>query len=86
LTTIALPLSACIPYKISSLHKPKLLVARATFPAVLDKLATHFDVHPNQDDFVYSRGQLLEKLQGCQAALPAAVSGLTRSFLRPVRD
>ncbi len=46
--------------------KPKLLVARATFPEVLDKLALHFDLQSNQDDVIFSREQLLAHLQGKQ--------------------
>jgi glyoxylate/hydroxypyruvate/2-ketogluconate reductase len=46
--------------------KPKLLVARATFPEVLDKLAAHFDVQANQDDVIFTRAQLIENLQGKQ--------------------
>jgi glyoxylate/hydroxypyruvate/2-ketogluconate reductase len=46
------------------MQKPKLLVARATFPAVLDKLTAHFDV----EDTLYTPAQLREKLQGCVAA------------------
>jgi gluconate 2-dehydrogenase len=43
--------------------KPAVLVARAVFPAVLDKLALHFDIVSNQDDVLWSPAQLITKLQ-----------------------
>jgi len=44
--------------------KPRILVARAIFPDVLDYLSQHFEVESNQSDTVWSPEQLIEKLQG----------------------
>jgi gluconate 2-dehydrogenase len=44
--------------------KPKVLVARAVFPEVLDRLAHHFDVESNQEDRIFSAEELKQKLQG----------------------
>jgi gluconate 2-dehydrogenase len=44
--------------------KPKLLVARAIFPEVLERLAQHFELVTNQDDESWSPAQLLQQLQG----------------------
>ncbi len=49
--------------------KPKLLIARAIFPEVIQKLEQYFDVEPNQRDEPFSREQLIQKLQGKSAAL-----------------
>ena len=47
---------------------PKLLMARAVFPEVLDRLSTYFEVQANQADTVWSKAELIERLQGKQAA------------------
>ena len=44
--------------------KPKILIARAIFPAVIDRLKQHFEVESNQLDDVPSKAQLIEKLRG----------------------
>jgi gluconate 2-dehydrogenase len=46
------------------MSKPKVLVARAIFPETIDRLAQHFEVESNQADAVWSKAQLIEKLQG----------------------
>ncbi len=42
----------------------KVLVARAVFPEVLEALRAHFEVESNRDDTVWSKSQLIERLQG----------------------
>ncbi len=44
--------------------KDKILVARAIFPDILERLVEHFDVESNQDDAVWNKAHLIEKLQG----------------------
>jgi glyoxylate reductase len=44
--------------------KPKILMARATFPDVLAQLEQYFDVESNQQDRIFSAGELHEKMQG----------------------
>jgi gluconate 2-dehydrogenase len=53
--------------------KPKLLMARAVFPDVIDALREHFDVEANQEDILFSEDMLIAKLQG-KDALYAATS------------
>jgi len=43
--------------------KPPVLVARAVFPEVLQRLAEHFDVTANQDDLAWSPHELADRLQ-----------------------
>lgn len=43
--------------------KPRILVARAIFPEVLERLKQHFDVEPNPADELLSKAQLTEKLR-----------------------
>jgi gluconate 2-dehydrogenase len=47
---------------------PKLLMARAVFPEVLERLSAHFEVQANQADTVWSKAELTERLKGKQAA------------------
>lgn len=47
---------------------PKLLMARAAFPEVLERLSLHFEVQANQADTVWSKAELTERLKGKQAA------------------
>ncbi|MFT4194318.1 2-hydroxyacid dehydrogenase [Ottowia sp.] len=46
--------------------RPSILIARAIFPEVVDKLAAHFDVEANQADEIWPREQLIQRLQGKQ--------------------
>jgi glyoxylate reductase len=43
--------------------KPKILVTRAVFPEVIDRLQQHFDVESNQEDRVFSADELMAKLR-----------------------
>lgn len=51
------------------MDKPRVLVARAIFPQVLDRLREHFDVEANPDDRIYEHAELIRRLQGKQGAL-----------------
>jgi gluconate 2-dehydrogenase len=42
----------------------KVLVARAVFPEVLQRLARHFEVDANPDDRIYDATELAQRLQG----------------------
>jgi gluconate 2-dehydrogenase len=44
--------------------KPKVLVARAVFPDVVERLAQLFDVESNQEDRIFSADELNEKMRG----------------------
>jgi gluconate 2-dehydrogenase len=44
--------------------KPHILVARAIFPETLARLAQHFEVEANPDDAIWTKAQLIERLQG----------------------
>ncbi len=49
--------------------RPQVLVARAVFPEVLERLARHFDVQANADDTIYDKRELTARLQGQHGAL-----------------
>jgi gluconate 2-dehydrogenase len=44
--------------------KPAVLVARAVFPETVARLQQHFQVEANAADTIFSRPQLIERLQG----------------------
>jgi gluconate 2-dehydrogenase len=44
--------------------KPSVLVARAIFPETLEHLSQHFEVESNPDDTLWTKAQLIDRLQG----------------------
>ena len=46
------------------MSKHQVLVARAVFPEVLGRLRQHFDVDSNPEDHIYSKPELIQRLQG----------------------
>ena len=44
--------------------QPAVLVARAVFPEVVARLREHFQVEDNPTDTIYTKAQLIERLQG----------------------
>ena len=46
------------------MKKLKILVSRANFPEIIDKLERHFEVESNQPDVLWSKAELIAKLQG----------------------
>ena len=44
------------------MSKPRILVARAIFPDIVDRLRQHFDVLDNPDDTIWSPAELAERL------------------------
>lgn len=54
------------------MNRPRILVARAIFPEVLERLRQHLNVQDNQDDVPWSPAMLTEQLQDKQGALLTA--------------
>jgi len=50
-------------------NKPAILIARALFPSVLERLQTQFEVSSNQGDEPYAPAELIARLQGKVGAL-----------------
>ena len=44
--------------------KPHILVTRAIFQSVIDRLSEHFEVESNPDDMLWDRAELLRRMQG----------------------
>ncbi|MEW6703709.1 MAG: D-glycerate dehydrogenase [Pseudomonadota bacterium] len=47
-----------------STTKPAVLIARAVFPDLVDRLRQWFEVEDNPDDRVYGKAELIQRLQG----------------------
>lgn len=45
-------------------ERPAILVTRAIFPEVTERLSAYFDVHGNPEDTVWSRDELVQRLRG----------------------
>jgi len=52
--------------------KPSVLLARAVFPEIIEKLSQHFEVEANQDDIIYTPDELADKLRGKAGVLATA--------------
>ena len=50
------------------MSQPRILVARAVFPEIIDRLSQHFDVESNQADASWSKADLIEHLKGKHGA------------------
>ncbi len=61
--------------------KPKVLVARALFPEVIERLARQFDVESNQEDCVFSADDLTEKMRGKHALLTTASERISAQMI-----
>ncbi len=46
------------------MKKPSILIARANFPEVVARLSEHFDVESNQADVLWTKAEMIAKLQG----------------------
>jgi gluconate 2-dehydrogenase len=61
--------------------KPAILVARAIFPEVLERLSQAFEVTANQDDVVYTPAELTEKMRGKVGALTTGSERIDAALL-----
>jgi glyoxylate/hydroxypyruvate/2-ketogluconate reductase len=62
-------------------NKPAVLVARAIFPEVVDKLRQHFDVTTNDHDDIWSPEVFAQKLQGKAGALTTGAERVSADLL-----
>ena len=62
--------------------KPAVLVARAVFPEVLDKLAQHFEITANQDDVLWTLAELVQQLQGKQGVFTTGSQRIDAAVLQ----
>ena len=61
--------------------KPAVLVTRAVFPEVIDRLREHFDVETNDADVVWSPAELIQHLQGKAGAFLTGTQQIDATLL-----
>lgn len=66
--------------------KPKILIARAIFPEVIDRLARHFEVECNQADELWTPIELRDKLQGKQGVFTTGGERIDAALLAACPD
>jgi gluconate 2-dehydrogenase len=68
------------------MSKPAVLVARAVFPEVLERLSQHFEVSSNQDDATWSADELAARLAGKQGVFTTASERIDAALLARCPD
>ncbi len=63
------------------MSRPRVLVARAVFPAIVERLRAHFDVEDNPGDTIYSAAELSARLQGKQGAFTTGSERIDAALL-----
>ena len=61
--------------------KPAVLVTRAVFPEVIDRLREHFEVETNDADVVWSPAELIQHLQGKAGAFLTGTQQIDATLL-----
>ena len=67
-------------------NKPRILVARAVFPEVIERLQKHFDVEANQADHIWPKAQLIEHLRGKAGAFTTGSDRIDAEVLNACPD
>ena len=62
--------------------KPHILMARAVFPEVVEKLSQVAQVHVNEDDVVWSASELTARLQGKQGVFTTGGDRIDEAMLK----
>jgi gluconate 2-dehydrogenase len=61
--------------------KPKVLVARKTFPDIVDRLRAHFEVETNEGEESWPQEELIRRLQGKQGVYVAGTEKIDATLL-----
>jgi gluconate 2-dehydrogenase len=70
----------------STSSKPRILVTRAIFPQVIDRLSEHFEVESNPADDLWDRAELLRRLQGKVGVFTTGVERIDAALLSQCPD
>ena len=68
------------------MKKQKILITRAIFPEIIDKLQQSFDVESNQADTVWSKEQLIQRLHGKVGAFTFGLERIDAEVLQACPD
>ncbi len=69
-----------------STSKPRVLVTRAIFPAVLAHLEAHCEVESNQDDDAWGAAEIVRRLQGKVGVLTTSSEPITAALVAQCPD
>ena len=69
-----------------STSKPRILVTRAIFQSVIDRLSAHFEVESNPDDVLWDRAELLRRMQGKVGAFATGTERIDAELLAQCPD
>ena len=61
--------------------KLRVLVTRAVFPSVIDRLSQHFDVECNNEDALWGREELLRRAEGKDGVFVFGTEKIDAEFL-----
>ena len=61
--------------------KPRVLVARAVFDDVIERLRRHFEVRDNQADALWSQDELIHHLQGMDGVFVTGTEAIDTKLL-----
>ncbi len=68
------------------MSQPKILVARAVFPEIIERLSQHFEVESNQADAAWSKADLIQRLQDKQGAFTTGTDRIDAEVLAACPD
>ena len=66
--------------------RPSVLVTRATFPDIADRLREHFDVEDNPSDTIWSQPELIQRLQGKRGVMSTGSERIDATLLDACPD
>jgi gluconate 2-dehydrogenase len=66
--------------------KPKILIARAIFPDIIDRLAEHLEVESNQSDELWSGAEFISRLAGKQGVFTTGGERIDAALLSACPD
>ncbi len=68
------------------MSKPKILVVRAIFDSVIERLRVHFEVDHNPQDVIWPRAELVQRLQGKQGVFTTGSERVDAELLAACPD
>jgi glyoxylate/hydroxypyruvate/2-ketogluconate reductase len=63
------------------MNKPRILMARAVFPEIIERLQAVADVEANQEDVLFTKAELVAKLQGKQGVFTTGTDRIDAEVL-----
>ncbi|MDO5693193.1 MAG: D-glycerate dehydrogenase [Pseudomonadota bacterium] len=71
---------------MNACSRPRILIARAVFPEIVDRLALHFEVEANAPDDIWPRAEFIRRLQGKQGVFTTGGERIDAELLAACPD